>query len=232
MKPEQLGPYVLTLTEDCFPLGEDSLALGGFASVRPGLRVCDLGCGGGTLLFLLARREAALSLTGIELSPGPAETARHNLTGNGLTGTVLTGDLRDRGLLSREGFDLAVSNPPYFASGSGRSGGQARCEETCTLDELCAAAGYILKSGGRFALVHRPERLAALFSTLAAHRLEPKRLQFLAHSPQTPPSAVLVEAAKNGRPGLAVLPPLIRRPTSGTLSQAGGSPSPGLCGRP
>ena len=46
MSVESLGPYTLTLTEDCFPLGEDSLALASFATLRPGWPVCDLGCGG------------------------------------------------------------------------------------------------------------------------------------------------------------------------------------------
>ena len=36
--------------------------------------------------------------------------------------------------------------------------------------------------------------------------LEPKRLQFCRHSPDKPPYAVLAEAVKGGRPGLAVLP--------------------------
>ena len=177
--------------------------------------MCDLGCGGGTLLLLLARREPSLSLTGIERLPGPAETARRNLAQNGLSGRIVTGDLRDRSLLPNEGFSLAVSNPPYFPVDSGRSAGPCRSEETCTLDELCAAANRILPTGGRFALVHRPERLCDLLCALRAHRLEPKRLRFTAHDAAASPSAVLVEAVKNGRPGLEVLPPLLRQLPAG-----------------
>ena len=55
---EQLGPYTLTWPDGVFPLGADTLALGGFATVRRGWRVCDLGTGSGALLLLLARREA------------------------------------------------------------------------------------------------------------------------------------------------------------------------------
>jgi tRNA1(Val) A37 N6-methylase TrmN6 len=64
-----------------------------------------------------------------------------------------------------------------------------------------------VKNGGRFALVHRPERLCDLFQALRENRLEPKRLQFL-QSGKNPPSAVLVEAYKQARPGLRVLPVL------------------------
>lgn len=206
---ERLGGFTLTLTDACFPLGSDSLALGSFATVKPKWRVCDLGCGGGTLLLLLARREPSLSLTGVELNENAAQCARDNLTANGLAGEILTADLREKGLLPNEGFELVISNPPYFPVDAGASGGNARSEETCTLDELCAAANRLLKTGGRFALVHRPERLTDLLCTLRAHKLEPKRLQFLSCASDRPPSAVLVETVKNGGAGLNVLPTVL-----------------------
>lgn len=202
MTTEKLGPYTLVLPDGCFPLGEDSLALGSFASLRPGWRVCDLGCGGGTLLLLLARREASIALTGVEMEPDAAQAARENLARNGLRGEIVTGDLGARGLLPNEGFDLAVSNPPWFALRAGASGGAARSEETLTLDGLCAAANRLLKTGGRFALAYPPARLTDLLCTLRAHKLEPKRLRFLAHDPGTAPSCALVEGVKNGKPGL------------------------------
>ena len=202
---EQLGSCTLELPDGVFPLGGDSLALGRFATVRDGQRVCDLGCGGGTLLLLLAGRANRLSLTGVELDAVAAQAARDNLSHNGLDGTVLHGDLRKADLPAGQ-FDLVISNPPYFAAGSGKSGGAARCEEACSLDELCAAAKRLLKNGGRFALCHRPERLCDLMCALRQHGLEPKRMQGLAHSAAHSPSAVLVEAVRQGRPGLDILP--------------------------
>ena len=201
--PEQLGPYTLRWEEDCFPLGQDSLLLGAFATVKPGWRVCDLGTGSGALLLLLARRAPGLTLSAIERDPLAAQTARDNLAQNNLTGEVITGDLRNR-LLPAEQFDLVVSNPPYFQVNSGGSGGPARSEEFCTLDQLCAAAGYLVKNGGRFALCHRPERLTDLLCSLRSHDLEPKRLTLLSHSPKHAPSLMLVEAVKQGRPGVEV----------------------------
>lgn len=211
MNAERLGPYTLVLPEGCFPLGEESLALGSFATVRPGWRVCDLGCGGGTLLLLLAGREGPLFLTGVELDPKAAQAARENLARNALRGEIVAGDLTQKGLLPNEGFDLAVSNPPWFALESGASGGAARSEEALTLNGLCAAANRLLKTGGRFALAYPPARLCGLLCALREHRLEPKRLQFLAHSPDTPPSAALVEGVKNGKPGLEVLAPVFHK---------------------
>lgn len=198
---EQLGPYTLTWPDGVFPLGQDTLALGAFATVRAGWRVCDLGTGSGALLLLLARRQAGLSLYGVELDPLAAQTAQNNLEQNSLEGQVVQADLR-RVSFPAGRFDLVVSNPPYFPLGAGRSGGSARSEEQCTLAELCAAAARLTRNGGRFALCHRPERLVDVFAALRGAGLEPKRLQILRHSPSHPPSCVLVESVRQGRPGL------------------------------
>ena len=203
MKMEQLGPYTLSWPEGVFPLGGDTLALGEFASLRPGWRVCDLGTGSGALLLLLARREKNLSLHGIERDPLSAQTARDNLTRNSLPGEILCGDLRQP-ILPAGQFDLVVANPPYFPMGSGISGGPARSEEFCSLEELCTAAARLTRNGGRFALCHRPERLVDVFCALREAGLEPKRLRTVAHGPGHPPSLVLVEALRQGRPGLAI----------------------------
>lgn len=204
-KPEQLGPYTLEQPEGVFPLGGDSLALGAFATVRPHWRVCDLGTGSGALVLLLAGREPSLSLTGVELNATAAQTAQNNLNINGLGGQVLCCDLRSNPLPAGQ-FDLVVSNPPYFAVGSGTSGGSTRCEEACSLDELCAAAARLVKNGGRFALCHRPERLTDVLCALREHGMEPKRLKLLSHSPTLPPSTVLIEAVRQGKPGLDIAP--------------------------
>ena len=198
------------MTEDCFPLGSDSLALGRFATVRRRWRVCDLGCGSGALGLLLLEREESLAVTGVERSPAAADIARRSFAHNGLSARILTGDLRDRSLFPANAFDLVISNPPWFPTGAGRSGGPARSEEACTLPELCAAAGYLTRPGGRFALVHRPERLPDLFAALRAGGLEPKRMALVQHSLTAAPSSVLVEAVRQGRPGLEVLPTLLQ----------------------
>lgn len=202
---EHLPPYTLTWPEGVFPLGEDALALGEFATVKPGWKVCDLGTGSGALLLLLARRVEGLELYGVERDELSARTARENFTGNGLVGKILWEDLRNTTLPAGK-FDLIVANPPYFSTGSGKSGGSFRSEEFCTLKQLCAAASRLLKNGGRFALCHRPERLAELMCQLREVGLEPKRLQLCAHSPEHSPFLVLVESVRQGKPGLDVLP--------------------------
>jgi tRNA1(Val) A37 N6-methylase TrmN6 len=153
---------------------------------------------------------------GIELQPGAAAPCRRNLAENGLSGDgILTGDLREyRSLLKAGAYDLVISNPPYFPVDSGYSApdlsrAAARDERTCTLDELCAAAGWLCRWGGAFALVHRPERLAEIFCALRAQGLEPKRLRLVQHRAERAPSLALIEARRGGKPGMTVCAPLL-----------------------
>ena len=71
-------------------------------------------------------------------------------------------------------------------------------EQSAGLADFCAAAGGLLRNGGRFALCHRPERLADLFAALRASGLEPKRMKLVS------PKLVLLESVKQGRPGLHI----------------------------
>ena len=205
MRVERLGPYTLTVPEGVFPLGGDTLALGRFATVRPRWRVCDLGTGSGALLLLLRGREPSLELWGVERDGPSAAAARENLRQNALEGEILQADLRNAPLPAGR-FDLAVANPPYFPQHSGRSGGPFREETFCTLSQLCAAAARLVRNGGRFALCHRPERLCDVVCALRESGLEPKRLQ-MSGRPGCPPAVLLVEAVRQGCPGVEVLPP-------------------------
>lgn len=203
-KLEQLGPYQLEQRPGVFPLGSDALALGRFATVRKGWRVCDLGTGSGVLLLLLAAREPQLELFGLDQDPTAAALAQDNLGRNGLEGQIWTGSW-SQAPFSPGSFDLVVSNPPYYAPGSGKDGGPARMERE-ELDTLCRAASRLLRNGGRFALSFPTQRMADLFEAMRRWDLEPKRLKLLSHTPTKPPYALLVEGVRQGKPGLQVLP--------------------------
>lgn len=204
VKLEQLGPYQLEQRPDVFPLGSDALALGRFATVRKGWRVCDLGTGSGVLLLLLEKRQPGLKLFGLDQDPAAVALAAENLRRNGLDGQIWTGSW-SQAPFPPGSFDLVVSNPPYYAPGSGKDGGPARMERE-ELDTLCQAAARLLRNGGRFALSFPTERMADLFETMRRWNLEPKRLKLLSHTPTKPPYALLAEGVRQGKPGLQVLP--------------------------
>lgn len=198
--------------EGGFRLGTDSLLLAQFLTLPKRARVADLGSGCGTLGLLLCASRPDCAVTGVELDEAAHRLALKNIAENGLQERLssVLGDVRAiRTLFPAGGFSCVISNPPYFPVGSGRTSrnsAAARSEETLTLRELCAAAAWLLPSGGRFALVHRPERLCDVFCALREHGMEPKRLRFVRHSAASPVCLALVEARRGGKPGLTCLP--------------------------
>lgn len=198
-----------------FPPTTDSFALGYFARPRRGDAVCDLGCGAGLLGTLLLARESSLRLVNVEQNIEALDLARRTFADNGWDADFRAGDLRDAAVLPKAGsMDYVVCNPPYFKSGSGKSADgaarqNAREEAQCTLSDVCAAAARILRWGGSFALVYRPERLVDLLAELRGHGMEPKRLRFVAQSADAAPTLALLEAKRGGKPGLTIEPPLV-----------------------
>ena len=207
------GGYRFCFGDGAFKPSPDTFLLGGFASLRRGEKVCDLGAGAGLLGLLLLAREPSLQVTGIERDAHACAVLAQNAAENRLPLTALCADLRQRETLPAGAFQLAVSNPPYFAPHTGAvaegARGDARAELTATLEDIFAAAERMLQWGGRFCLVYRPERLAALLTAAVTHGLEPKRLRMVQHTARSAPSLVLLECRRGGKPGLSVEPPLL-----------------------
>ena len=220
------GGPVFTPAEHA-PLCTDSVLLADFCPASGSARGIDLGCASGILSLLLLWREPGLHMTGLELREEAAALARENMERNGLAARsrMLRGDIREhRALFPAGSFDLAVSNPPYFALGSGAlspdpARAAARGETDCSLEELCAAVSWLLRSGGRFCLAYRPERLAELFCRMSAAGLEPKRLRLVCSRAESAPGLALVEGRRGGKPGLRVEPALVLTGADGGESE-------------
>jgi len=204
---EQLcNGFQLEICEGSFPLSTDSMALAGFTKLPKAAQILDLGSGCGTLGMLLCASHADCAVTGIELDEDAHLTALKNACANNLSHRLksICADIASVDCLVKPGsFHACVSNPPYFTGGpQSKTVPLARQEILCSMDALFKAAAWALKYGGDFFLVHRPERLAELFSCACRHGLEPKRLQLLRHRTGGPVSLVLVQCRKGAKPGL------------------------------
>ena len=212
-----LGRELRVCVSPVHKFGTDAFLLADFAGARRKDLCADLGTGCGIIPMILYKKYFPKKIYAVELQPEAAAQCRETVSCSGAEETVfpIEGDLRRLGdAIPAGSLDLVTCNPPYKTAGTGLlnedPGRQlARHELSCTIDDVCAAAARILKFGGRLCVCHRPERLAELFAALQSHGLEPKRLQLVQHGPDNPPSAALVEAVRQGRPGLAVLPTLL-----------------------
>lgn len=223
---EKLKPGGLRFVwaDHLFRPGTDTFLLSSLPRLRPGLRVCDLGCGTGLLGLLLMQRQPDLRIAGLDIQPEAAALARRAAAENGLTERLdfRCGDLRQvRGIFPTGCFDLVVCNPPYYPPAGGKLSADgarrtARSETEASLADLCAAASYLLRWGGKFCLVHKPERLADVLCALRDAGTEVKRLRFVHSRAADPPSLFLAEGCRGGRPGITVEPPLILQNGDGT----------------
>ncbi|WP_378951259.1 tRNA1(Val) (adenine(37)-N6)-methyltransferase [Pelosinus sp. sgz500959] len=210
-------------TEFCFSL--DAVLLAHFVTVRQGDRAVDLGTGTGVIAFLLTARGAG-RIQGLELSESMAAMAKRSVILNNLEDKVeiIQGDLCNvKELFPAGQYDLVVSNPPYRPVGGGYISpndrvAMAKHEVTATLQDVVNGARHLVKTRGRFAMVHLPERMAEILVAMSQAGIEPKRLQLVHSTVDKKPKMLLVEGIRGGKPGLEVLPPLIVYQSDGSYS--------------
>ena len=207
-----------------FRLSTDCVLLADFVNTSSAAKGIDLGCASGAIGLLLLSRSPRLHMTGLELLPQAAALAGENMAVNGLSARsrIVTGDIRQhRQLFPSGSFDLVVANPPYFPLGSGavspdEGRAAARGEVSCTLEDVCTAAAFLCRTGGSFALVHKPERLSEALCCMSRHGLEPKRLRLVCHRAELAPNLVLIEGRRGGKPGMKIEPLLVLRNADGS----------------
>lgn len=200
-----------------FCFGVDAVILSGFAKVKKGERVLDLGTGTGIIPILLAAKTEGKQFIGLEIQPESAEMAARSVLLNELEErvTIQEGDIKKAAeLFGGSTFDVVTSNPPYMNEGGGlvnpyKAKAIARHEILCSLEDVVAAAAKILRPKGRFYMIHRPHRLTDILVLLRQYGLEPKRLRFVQPYREKEPTMVLVEAARGGKPMVKVDAPLV-----------------------
>ncbi|WP_194611771.1 tRNA1(Val) (adenine(37)-N6)-methyltransferase [Clostridium vitabionis] len=213
----QRNGYQIIQKKKGFCFGMDAVLLSGFARVNPGERVLDLGTGTGIIPILLEAKTGGKHFTGLEIQEDVAEMAGRSVALNHLEEKVniVTGDIREAGrIFGGASFDVVTSNPPYMNNGNGLKNPDdrlaiARHEVCCRLEDVLREAAKVLRSGGRFYLVHRPHRLAEIIALMEQVKLEPKRIKFVHPYLDREANMVLIEAVRGGGHFLKVEKPLI-----------------------
>lgn len=200
-----------------FCFGMDAVLLSGFARVKTGERVLDLGTGTGIIPILLRGKTEGRDFTGLEIQEESADMARRSVAYNHLEESVsiVTGDIKEAAaLFGAASFDAVTCNPPYMTGNHGlvnpkQSKAIARHEILCTLEDVVGQTAKVLRPGGRFYLVHRPFRLAEILTLLVRYKLEPKRMRLVYPFVDKEPNMVLIEALSGAKSRITVEKPLI-----------------------
>ncbi len=197
--------------------GTDAYMLSAYVKKSPRAIVCELGSGTGVAALLLLAKEKAATVYAYEVQQTFAELIKRNAALNRAEDKlfVIAKDIRDAGPSDLGGeCDMVISNPPYMKTTAGKRNEHdekyiARHEVCGDIYDFAAAAKRLLKFGGSFYCVYRPDRLIDLVCALRQNALEPKLMTFIHSDRESEPSMVLVEARKGGRPSLRITEPLI-----------------------
>ena len=196
--------------------GTDAFLLAAFVRQSAHTVAVELGGGTGIVSLLLAAKKKVKQITVAEIQPAFAELIDRNARINGYEDRVkaLCADVRELNAakIGRE-VDLVVSNPPYMKCNAGKRNVEdekyiARHEVCGQIHDFCAAAGRLLRHGGKFVCVWRPDRLVDLICAMRENNIEPKEMCFVHANTKSEPSMVLVRAKKGASSSVKVCEPL------------------------
>ena len=179
--------------------------------------MADLGTGTGIIALLMHAKLGSVNISALEIQDAVADMAERSVMLNDLSQQIkiVRGDIREASsILGRKKFDIVTSNPPYMKADNAlknpnESKAISRHEILMSFEDLARETAALLKSGGKFYLVHRPQRLTEIIETLRRYRLEPKRLKLVHSTIDDPACMVLIEAVLDGGVFLKVEKPLI-----------------------
>ncbi|MBO5261822.1 MAG: methyltransferase [Clostridia bacterium] len=202
--------------KDSLTFGTDAYLLSAILPKKSNAVFAELGAGSGIISLLALTKEKCRHVYGFEVQEAIADIAKRNGELNGLSDklTVINKDLRTATSLDTvKEVDVVFSNPPYMKNDSGKlnaneSKNISRHEIFGEINDFCACAKRLLKHGGDFYIVYRPDRLIDLICSLRNNNLEPKRLTFIHANSHTPPSLLLISAKLGGKGGLIIDKPI------------------------
>jgi tRNA1(Val) A37 N6-methylase TrmN6 len=208
-------------------VGADAVLLAAAAG-SPVETLVDFGAGVGGVGLALVKRWPAAQATLIEIDPDSADFARRNAAANGLAerATIVEVDALDARARRAAGIEdgkahLVLTNPPFYAAGEVRISPDAARARAHVLgegdDPLAAwviAALALVRPGGRFVMIHRPERLGEILAAFG------RRLGEVAIRPVHPHAdadaiRVIVGGVKGSRAPARLRPSLVLHERAG-----------------
>lgn len=212
---------------DMFQFSLDSVMLANFVTINKNvINILDIGTGNAVIPLILSTKTQA-SITGIEIQKEVADLASKSVELNQLSNQVdiVNEDVKEYCQFDTEKFDVITCNPPFFKINEQSNLNVsiykqiARHELTLDLESLIKVVKRLLKNGGYFAMVHRPERLIEIIQIMKENNIEPKKIQLIYPKKESNANILLIEGVKNGKPGLKILPPIISHNEDGSYSK-------------
>lgn len=212
--------------KEMFNFSLDTVLLAHFCKIGKDTRtIIDLGTNNGAIPLLLSTRTNK-PVIGVELQAKAVDIAQRNIILNNLENqiTIVHDDMKNYSINHQNSSNLVLCNPPFFKVGEKSNLNEneylllARHEIAITLDEIICSAQKLLDYHGRFAMVHRPDRLIDIIETMKRYEIEPKRLRLVYPKMGKESHIILIEGVYKGQPGLIIEPPLYAHHQDGSYS--------------
>ena len=152
--------------KDMFNFSLDTVLLSQFCTINKDVRnIVDFGTNNAAIPLLLSKRTPK-KITGIEIQEEAVDLAKRNVQMNDLEEQIeiIHGDIKEV-VKTLPKAQLIVCNPPFFKVGEDSNLNEneyltiARHEIKIDLEGIISSAAYLLDNKGRFAIVHRPDRM-------------------------------------------------------------------------
>lgn len=194
-------------------VGTDGVLLGAWSGVGEAVKILDVGTGCGLVALMMAQRNPEAFITAIDIDESAASQARENIQHSPFSDRISVEalSLQQYAASKPAGFDLIVSNPPFFSDSllppdPRRTG--ARHSVTLTLGDLLHFSAGGLAPGGVLSLIIPYDRKDELEYLSNEYHFFLKRRTIVHPLPGTPPKRLLAE--------LTLLP--VKSPQTGSLT--------------
>ena len=199
-----------------FNFSLESILIPRFCILKKKMKIIDF-CTGNAPIPLVLSTLTDSEVIGVEVQKEIYALATESVKINGLEEriSILNEDVKKLPVLfETDTFDLITCNPPYFKVNESSNLNDnyiktvARHEVMLTLNDIFSVSRKLLKNNGSLVMVHRTDRLSEILTLMTNNNLQPKRIRFIYPKEGKESNLVLIDAKKNGKIGVKVLPPL------------------------
>lgn len=153
MKPFKFQKFTINQSEEVFRVGTDGVLLGALANVSDKKRILEVGTGTGLISLMLAQRNAAAQITSIDINEKAVLLAKENFENSPFAERLAVIQSDFKNFDNEEGFDLIISNPPYFEENSSAKDTIARQRIELDFNDLIKKSSELISDEGTFSVI-------------------------------------------------------------------------------
>ena len=219
------GDNIIYQNDDYFAFSLDSVLLANFVTIKlSDKKIIDFCTGNAPIPMLMSFRTKA-RIFGVELQKEIFSMGVQSVVENKMDEQIELINLDVKNIDSKfgaESMDIVTCNPPYFKYKEESLVNEndiksiARHEVRLNLEDVLKSARYVLKNGGTFAMVHRPERMIEIINLMQKYNIEPKKIRLVYPKKNKEANILLIEGIKNGKTGLKIMEPLFTHNDDGS----------------